>query len=87
MSTTVYQIADIPTDVTYLLNLRVQHRYFSLSDGVVFAIADCDSNGKLNSHYCLIEKPVFSTSHSPETQKVLLTCTCERLLISGRGYL
>lgn len=63
-------------DVGYMLNLKATNRYFSLSNGAAFALADCDPTGQLSSHYCLLEKCIFSSSSNSNVKTVLLACSC-----------
>ena len=54
-------LIDLPLDTVYLQNVVARHRYFSLTNGMAFVIADCSKTGQLNSRYCLLEKLTFSS--------------------------
>ena len=69
----VEEKVQLPPETTYLVNIRVAHRYFHLNNQDAFALAECDGKGKLTNQYCLLEKLTFA---SDAEQRVLLVCSC-----------
>ena len=72
----ISQIGDLPLDTVYLQNVVARHRYFSLTNGMAFVIADCSKIGQLNSRYCLLEKLTFSSTNS-DCKCTVMVCSCD----------
>ena len=75
-STLISQIGDLPLDTVYLQNVVARYRYFSLTNGMAFVIADCSKTGQLNSRYCLLEKLTFSSTNS-DCKCTVMVCSCD----------
>ena len=74
------QVGSLSTDTIYRNNVKRFHTCYPLSNGIAYAIADCNTSGQLTRGYCLVQRVTFQSMHSPEAKGNVFLCSCDSAL-------